>query len=255
MMTDMPLYEFDPDDKAIINPGGDNPKRIEGAECCVLCFFKEVVDKAVREWGAVQIYAHKTEMGYHPVYRMAHKGRSISFLLSGVGAPLAAGLFDETIALGFTKFVACGGAGSLRAETEVGAIVIPSSALRDEGTSYHYRPPSRHIDLDEAVVAKLALTLERRGVPHVVGRTWTTDAFYRETKGKIESRMAEGCLTVDMECAAFAAVAAFRKVSFGQYLYCGDDVSGDAWDQRGWESRFDIRENLFWLAVEACLAL
>ena len=67
--------------------------------------------------------------------------------------------------------------------------------------------------------------------------------------------MAEGCLTVEMEAAAFFAVAAFRGVSFGQLLYAGDDLSGDAWDQRDWNDHASGRELLFRLAAEACLRL
>ena len=87
------------------------------------------------------------------------------------------------------------------------------------------------------------------------GKTWTTDGLYRETRGKVERRVAEGCLTVEMEAAAFFAVAAFRGVSFGQLLYAGDDLSGDAWDNRGWDSHAGGRELLFRLAAEACLEL
>jgi len=89
------------------------------------------------------------------------------------------------------------------------------------------------------------------GVPYDLGKTWTTDAVYRETPEKIRRRKAEGALTVEMEAAAFFAVAQFRGVSFGQMLYGGDDVSGTEWDTRGWHQRHDTREKLFWLAVEA----
>ena len=58
-----------------------------------------------------------------------------------------------------------------------------------------------------------------------------------------------------MEAAAFFAVAQFRGVLFAQMLYGGDDVSGNEWDSRRWQSRASIREKLFWLAAEACLAL
>ena len=68
-------------------------------------------------------------------------------------------------------------------------------------------------------------------------------------------RVAEGCLTVEMEAAAFFAVAAFRGVSFGQLLYAGDDLSGEAWDARGWETHASGRELLFRLAAEAVLEL
>ena len=58
-----------------------------------------------------------------------------------------------------------------------------------------------------------------------------------------------------MEAAALFAVARFRNVLLGQILYGGDDVSGEVWDERRWNSRKSIRENLFWLSVEACLKM
>jgi purine-nucleoside phosphorylase len=68
-------------------------------------------------------------------------------------------------------------------------------------------------------------------------------------------RRSEGCLAVEMEAAAFFAVAEFRRVTFAQMLYGGDDVSGIEWDPRRWDERLSVREQLFWLAAEACLRL
>ena len=87
------------------------------------------------------------------------------------------------------------------------------------------------------------------------GKTWTTDAPYRETPVKIAARRAEGSLTVEMEAASLFAVAQYRQVVLGQILYGGDDLSGEAWDRRGWQSHKAVRENLFWLAADACLEL
>lgn len=97
--------------------------------------------------------------------------------------------------------------------------------------------------------------LKRHDIPYVIGKTWTTDALYRETPGKVARRKAEGCITVEMEAAAFFAVAQFRGVAFAQILYGGDDLSGDEWDNRDWLGRTSTREKLFWLAAEACLSL
>jgi nucleoside phosphorylase len=104
-------------------------------------------------------------------------------------------------------------------------------------------------------VEALAALLAERGVPHRVGKTWTTSAPYRETLPKIERRRQEGCLTVEMEAAALMAVAQHRGVPFGQVLYAGDDLSGEAWDNRAWQTRADVREQLFWLAADAVLGL
>lgn len=57
-----------------------------------------------------------------------------------------------------------------------------------------------------------------------------------------------------MECAGRMVVAQFREVLFGQILYGGDDLSGSEWSNRAWQTRNEIRESLFWLCADACLA-
>ena len=69
-----------------------------------------------------------------------------------------------------------------------------------------------------AAVGALRETLAANGADYVLGKTWTTDAFYRETPGKIARRREEGCVTVEMEAAAFFAVAQFRGVPLAQLL-------------------------------------
>lgn len=98
----------------------------------------------------------------------------------------------------------------------------------------------------------LCAVLDERSVPYAVGKTWTTDARYRETQAKVAARRAEGCITVEMETAAFLAVARHRGVTFGQYLYAGDDVSGETWDHRQRQTS-SARRDLFRLSVEAVL--
>jgi uridine phosphorylase len=105
-----------------------------------------------------------------------------------------------------------------------------------------------------AAVAAIVAVLQEHGVPYVTARTWTTDAIYRETAAKIARRRDEGCVTVEMEAAAFFAVAQFRGVPFAQLLYAGDDLSGSEWDSRDWTTH-SSREMLFHLAAEACLRL
>jgi len=181
--------------------------------------------------------------------------RAVRRLWLRVGAPLAAGVLEELIAMGCEAFVVCGGAGVLRQDVVVGHPVIVTAAVRDEGTSYHYMAPTREVAAEPGPVAALEGVLRRYGVAYLKGKTWTTDAFYRETAGRVALRREEGCLTVEMEAAALLAVARFRGVALGQLLYGGDDVSGTEWDSRRWQERGSVRERLFWLAAEACLAL
>jgi uridine phosphorylase len=157
--------------------------------------------------------------------------------------------------MGCRSFIVCGGAGTLHADLTLGHFVVVSSALRDEGTSFHYLPPARRIEADAVARRVLEEVLTSRHVPYVSGLTWTTDAPYRETPKKIAARREEGCLTVDMEAAALAAIARFRAVPLAQVVYCGDDLSGSSWDHRSWQNLSDVREELFDITATAALAL
>lgn len=249
-----PILEFDPSESAVIRPEMIvQPAAI--ASHCVVCFFKEVIDKITREHPARLVNIHKSEMGDHPVYEIEIEGKPLAFYHPGVGAPLVAALFEEVIAMGCRKFIAVGGAGVLDRDIQCGKIVVPVSAVRDEGVSYHYLPPSREVSPSTEGVSAIEEVLSAHKIDYIKGKTWTTDAIYRETIGKINKRKEEGCLTAEMEAAAFFAVASFRKVSFAQMLYGGDDVSCEEWDHRNWIKQADVREKMFWLAAEACLKL
>jgi uridine phosphorylase len=164
-------------------------------------------------------------------------------------------MLEEAIAVGARKVIVCGGCGVLDREIAVGHLLVPEHALRDEGASYHYLPPSRLVSAPPEGVAAVVATLEAEQVPFLRTTAWTTDAFYRETPAKVRLRREEGCLCVEMEAAALFAVAQFRGISLGQMLYAGDDVSGLSWDSRQWHTREEARSRVLWLAMEACCRL
>ncbi len=250
----IPILEYDDDREGILDPM-KILKPADVAEACVICFFQEVITDLVNTGRAELVVHSQSEIGPHPFYNVEMDGGLFTVFHPGVGAPLGAALLEESIAFGCRKFIACGGAGVLDRELTVGHIVVPIAAIREEGTSYHYMPPTREVHASTKAVRAIERVLERRQIPYVLGKTWTTDAIYRETPGKIKQRREEGCLTVEMEAAAFFAVARYRGVHFGQLLYGGDDVSGSDWDARGWVKQFSVREKLFWLAAEAVLEL
>ncbi len=249
-----PILEFDPDPEAIIEPRLTvRPSRVP--EPCVICFFQEVFQRLLERAEIREVACLRSEIGRHPVYQMEFEGRRLAMFHPGVGAPLAAGLLEESIALGCRRFIACGGAGVLDRTIGLGHLVVPTSAVRDEGTSYHYLPPGREVSPSAEGLAAVEAVLKRRGCAYLRGKTWTTDALYRETAEKVRRRREEGCLVVEMEAAALFAVARFRGVSLAQILYGGDDVSGEEWDSRHWDQNVSVREQVFWLAAESCLAL
>ncbi len=252
-----PIIGFDPAREAFIEPGAVACRHPRMPAHVVMCFFREVIAGLVASGRCRRVAGLRSvsEMGEHAIHSLEHQGREVGVLHPGIGAPLAAGFLEEAIALGGEKFVACGGAGALERDLVLGHVVVPTLAVRDEGTSYHYLAPSRTVASSPEAVAAIEQTLRRHEVPFRLATTWTTDAFYRETPARIDWRRAEGCSVVEMEAAAFFAVAQFRRRSFGQLLDAGDDLSGAAWDHRGWEDHATGRERLFWLAVEACLAM
>jgi uridine phosphorylase len=249
-----PILEFDPSREAFIEPS-KTIRRRDMPDHCIICFFKEVIEKTISELNPKILVENRWEDGPHPVYEIEYLGKRLAFYHPGIGSAFSAALLEEVIAFGCNKFIACGGAGVLIPDISVGNLVVVSSAVRDEGASYHYLLPGREINANPAGINALVKTLDQSGVPYRIGKTWTTDAPYRETPGKIGRRRAEGCLTVEMECAGMMAVAQFREVIFGQLLYGGDDLSSVEWDNRNWQSRKDIRQNLFWLCADACLSL
>lgn len=249
-----PILEYDESREAIIEPN-QRIEKMDAPEHCVVCFFAEVIQWLVENRNAHIIAQSKSEMGQHPLYEIEHQGKRLAFFHPGVGAPLAVALLEEMIALGCNKFIACGGCGVLDKDIAVGHVLLPVSAVRDEGTSYHYLPPAREVEMDPHALAVIEDVLNKHGINYLRTKTWTTDAIYRETHNRASAYLAEGCLAVEMEAAAFFAAAQFRGVPFGQIIYGGDVVLSSGWDGRKWHSRGDIRRELFWLSAAAVLML
>jgi uridine phosphorylase len=246
--------EFDTSRVAIIEPSRVI-EPIDIAEHCVVCFFQEVITQLVHGGSpARQIHTGQSEVGDYPVYELDYGGRRLAVVHPGVGAPAAVARFERVIALGCSKFIVCGGAGVLDGAISVGDIVVPNSAIRDEGTSHHYLRPAREVAPTGRALAEIEAVLSENHHEYVRGKTWTTDAVYRETRRRVNQRKREGCVVVDMEAAAFFAVARFRRVECAQILYGGDSLAGRRWDPRGW-NRHAMRERLFHLAAQACLRL
>ncbi|MHB8108096.1 MAG: nucleoside phosphorylase, partial [Candidatus Cryosericum sp.] len=170
----IPLLEFDGDTEAVIEPSRVIHHR-DVPEACVLCFFGDVID-SLRRLHRLRIAGmFASEAGTAPLFSLNVGDTTVGLFHSPLGAPASAGFLEELIAAGCRRFVACGGAGVLRRDIAVGHVIVPDAAVRDEGTSYHYLPPSREVAADEASVAALVRVLERRHIPYLRGKTWTTD--------------------------------------------------------------------------------
>lgn len=241
-----PILEFDDHDDVFIKPHF-NVQDLPKVENLIIIFFKEVVNELL-ENKAIEVYMHLKGENDYTFYKFVNDDTLIFH--GGIGGPLCGGMMEEAIAMGIKRILFCGGGGILK-QMPVGHCIVIDSAIRDEGTSYHYAKPSREMVVDPNIVHTLDQGLNRLNVPHVVGKTWTTDAFYRETKDRVQRRREEGAILVEMEQASLIAIAQFRKVKYGAICYAGDDLTSDVWDSRQWKSRQSVRS----LLVSVCQEL
>lgn len=252
LKSEYPILEFDENREALIRPEfiAERYERIH--ERLLICFFHETMEKLLERDEIVLSFVLR---GENPLKIYRFKEEDITLVEGRLGGPASGGYLEDLIALGAKKILFVGGAGVLRKDLTVGKFLVPTSAVRDEGFSYHYLPPSREVEANLIVAEKITAFLKNRGIDYLTGKTWTTDAFYRETPARIAKRREEGCLFVEMEQSAMMAVAAYRGVDYGAILYGGDDVSKEKWDSRNWRDRGDIRAGLTELGKEILLTL
>ncbi len=197
-------------------------------DTCIIFWSHKVIDELLAQDMVEEICALSSGNGPRPIYRI--KGTDIAVFLSPIGGPGTIGMCEEVkVALGIKNIVAYGTCGGV-VEIERGKCILPTAAYRDEGTSYHYAPASDYIEIKNQ--AKLAKIFQELNVDFVTGKTWTTDAIYRETIGNRDKRVSEGCVAVDMECSALQAFCNFRGLELYQFFYAADSLSGAKWDAR-----------------------
>ncbi len=180
---------------------------------------KELLDESVKLFTFVAasslldqyVYKNKLVIAYSPL-----------------GGPAAGGLIEELIAYGINKFIAVGISGYLVEEHSEDFLVV-TKAIRDEGLSYHYLKPSLYVETDVRLNNEVKKGLENHNLKYHEGITWTTDAFFRETKSKINKRKTQGAVSVEMESASMAAVCKYYNKQFSQILFSSDVVKQSTW--------------------------
>ncbi len=222
--------EFDPERRAIINPE-ECCRPVEGfPELCIGVFSKPIMDWVLKRFGGLEISRFSCCTGTFPIYEVEAYGAKAAVYMPMIGGPAAASVLEESIPKGGKYFVFFGAAGVLVKNVSHGKLLLPTAAIRDEGLSYHYLPAADEVELSPADVNACRAAMTELGVPYTEGKTWTTDAFYRETRAKASRRKEQGCISVEMECASLAAVARFREVHFAEFFYATDTVDDAGWN-------------------------
>lgn len=251
----MLLTQFDENKHAIIDPDIVHKPISDFPETVVSVFSHYLFASIVKFLGGKVIAETHDVDGVWPVYEVTYKGKRFAFYKARLGAPACAGSFEEVIPMGAKRIILLGNCGVLDRSIKDCGIIIPTRAIRDEGTSYHYAPAADYIDVNRKYVEEFITVLNEFGYPYVKGTTWTTDAFYRETRAKVENRRKMGAICVEMECAAMQAMCDFRNVEFFQFFYAGDNLDHSSWDPRSLSgtARLDDKEKIALLAFElAC---
>jgi uridine phosphorylase len=134
-------------------------------------------------------------------------GRTVGIVGCAVGAPFAVLIAEQLFASGCRLLLSVTSAGQIVPSGRPPYFVIIDRALRDEGTSYHYEPPSEYGEADAVLVATAVEALKGTEQRVMVGSSWTTDAPFRETADAIAAARSKGVLAVEMEAAALYAFA------------------------------------------------
>lgn len=149
---------------------------------------------------------------YHTeLYAFREAGREFGIVPCAVGASYAVLVAEELFASGCKFLISITSSGQIRPLGEPPYFIVIDRALRDEGTSYHYLPPSDYSQASPTVVQLARKALGGAQVHAEIGATWTTDAPFRETEEAIGAACEDGILAVEMEAAALYAFAQARQ--------------------------------------------
>jgi uridine phosphorylase len=189
-------------------------KRLDTLEVPPVCILDPDGDlvRRLRQTGAAKPFAgwpcYHTELDTFDL-----GGRRVGIVGRVVGASFAVLVAEELFASGCQLLVSLTSAGQIVPAGRPPYFVVIDRSLRDEGTSYHYAPPSEFAEADPDLVNKATTALAKSGLHGVVGASWTTDAPFRETAKAIEVARSKDILAVEMEAAAlytFARAAGVR---------------------------------------------
>jgi len=151
---------------------------------------------------------------YHTeLYEFAHGGEHFGIIGCAVGASFAVLLAEQLFASGCRLLISMTSAGQIVEQGPPPYFILIDRALRDEGTSYHYLPPSEFAEADRGLVEAALNAFAAARQPVHCGASWTTDAPFRETAAAIERCRTRNILAVEMEAAGLYAFASARRKS------------------------------------------
>ena len=234
---------FDPDAEPLVTPRELvknltrpllSAKALQVDACGLICVTPHDLRAFVKHLQGEPVKAWK---GFREVYRGHTESGKVTICRTPFGAPGCVALAEELVAFGTKRIIFMGYCGSLQPGVRAGDIIVPLEAVREEGTSHHYLPPDVAVQPHREILGVIRDCLQRKKIAYHQGTIWTTDAIYRETKGKVKHYQAAGVLGVEMELAALFAFGMARQVAVGGLLVVADELSAESWHPRFFSPR------------------
>jgi len=212
---------------------------------CFLEFDGDLTDWLVKQGIAVPVRSwpcfHTT------MFSLKLEGVNCAIIGRTIGGPYAVLIAEQLHAVGVGLIVGLTSAGRVAADLPLPSLVVATSAIRDEGTSYHYLAPGKEVACPPRVTMPIVRELSGAGFPVQAGTVWTTDAPYRETGNQLARWASEGVLAVEMQAASLFAFATARKVNVSVVARVSNAI-----DHEG--SQFDTGSNEQGLEILKALA-
>jgi uridine phosphorylase len=178
---------------------------------CFLEFDGDLTDWLVGQGIAVPV---RSWACFHTtMFSLTLDGVNCGIIGRTIGGPYAVLIAEQLHAAGAGLIIGLTSAGRVAPNLPLPGLVVATSAIRDEGTSYHYLAPGKEVACPPHVTMPIVRELSRAGFAVQPGKVWTTDAPYRETGNQLEKWAAEDVLAVEMQAASLFAFAIVRKVN------------------------------------------
>ena len=184
---------------------------------------------------------------YHSaLYHFTLGGYTIGVLPCIVGSSYAVLVAEQLFVSGCRLLLSVTSAGIINHQSGKQFALI-TTAVRDEGTSYHYLPAGIQAVLNENLLR--LLSGEQTNTPFFTGSSWTTDAPYRETPSAIAAMKTGNITCVEMEAAALYALSIVKKYNIICFAHLTNSMAQTEGDfEKGEEfGSLDTLDLISWL--------
>ena len=162
------------------------------------------------------------EIAYNREFRTIkglYKGVEITVTSTGIGGPSAAIAIEELIACGAEYMIRIGSGGGVQANIKLGELVIPTGAVREDGTTNMYIAPNFPAVPDIKLTNLLLTTCEELGYAHHYGLVRSHDSFYIEDENEIMKYWnKKNILSSDMETSTLFTLGQLKGVKTASIL-------------------------------------